>query len=96
MLVEYTINVNNLFVSGEWDNVNEEASGDNYREMVRQEIAAYFDNEANVSVDEIYNGNDNLYVQNKEGNDVTDEHRAAIEHIAGKVFGDMDWVIYND
>lgn len=96
MLVEYTINVNNIFASGEWDGVNEEASGDNYREMVRQEIAIHFDNKADVKVYEIYSGNDMLVIQDSNGDDVTDEYRTIIDHITGCVFGDMDWVVYNE
>ena len=98
VLVDYEINMGGLFEGEGWDDVDQEASGDNYRFLLDKALQQYYSkyDDVVINITEVhYSGEDKLYV-GIDGEDVTDAARPFVEYQAGKVFHNFEWVVEND
>ena len=98
VLVDYEINMGGLFDDIGLENVNEEISGDNYRFLLDKALQQYHSryDVVVINITEAHcSGNDRLYVE-IDGEDATEDERSFIEHLAGKVFHNFEWVVEND
>lgn len=95
VVVDYEINMGGLFEGEGWDDVDQEASGDNYRAMLDNALQGYYSRYGScaIKITEVhYSGNDRLYVE-IDGEDVTKDERPFVEYLAGKVFHNFEWVV---